>query len=633
MTKQVQFRRGTTAQHTTFTGALAEITVDTDKKVAVVHDGSTAGGFELVGRTATQTLTNKTLSTPTFTGNPILGDNVILHFGSATASTGDLQVKSDGTTSYIEERTSALRIYSNDLYLQDYTNAKIYLRAQASGSVQLNHNNSLKLETTATGATVTGTLTATALSTGASGTGVNINATGTITGPATITIDPAAIGDDTGTVEIKGNLTVQGTTTTINSTTSVIADPLIELRKGTSITAADGGIQVNLTTDGAGAVTGYQRIQWNNTFTRWETTDGTTAKPIVNTIDSQTIDGSKSFVNNLTASGSNATIQFSPTGTGTVTISPATAGTINNMSIGATTKASGAFTTLAVKDTSANFDVAFVPTSSTALTANRNLTFDVVNAARTIKLAGNIDIANNLTTSGNFALTLTTTNTTNVTLPTSGTLLTTSGSGSSLTFGTGSLSLAGNLTTSGAFAVTLTATAATNVTLPTTGTLATLTNTTFVGTTSIALNRTSAELALTGITGFSTVAATGANSTGISIITGATTTSGNSGDVSIDVGAAATTLGVINIATTNATTVNVGSTSKNTTLNVRGNATGGTATIGTNVTTGIVNLFTGVTGTINLGTTGAAIVVPEPATSSSAATKSYVDAMAVAMGL
>jgi hypothetical protein len=44
MTKQVQFRRGTTAQHATFTGALAEVTVDTDKKTLIVHDGTTAGG-------------------------------------------------------------------------------------------------------------------------------------------------------------------------------------------------------------------------------------------------------------------------------------------------------------------------------------------------------------------------------------------------------------------------------------------------------------------------------------------------------------------------------------------------------------------------------------------------------------
>lgn len=42
-----QRRRGTTAQHASFTGLLGEVTVDTDKDVVVVHDGSTAGGFPL----------------------------------------------------------------------------------------------------------------------------------------------------------------------------------------------------------------------------------------------------------------------------------------------------------------------------------------------------------------------------------------------------------------------------------------------------------------------------------------------------------------------------------------------------------------------------------------------------------
>jgi hypothetical protein len=45
MAKRVQFRRGTTAQHSLFVGAPGEITVDVDKKVVVVHDGVTAGGF------------------------------------------------------------------------------------------------------------------------------------------------------------------------------------------------------------------------------------------------------------------------------------------------------------------------------------------------------------------------------------------------------------------------------------------------------------------------------------------------------------------------------------------------------------------------------------------------------------
>lgn len=47
MATQIQRRRGTTAQHSTFTGALGELTVDTDKKTVVVHDGITAGGHPL----------------------------------------------------------------------------------------------------------------------------------------------------------------------------------------------------------------------------------------------------------------------------------------------------------------------------------------------------------------------------------------------------------------------------------------------------------------------------------------------------------------------------------------------------------------------------------------------------------
>lgn len=56
MATQVQLRRGTTAQHSTFTGALGELTIDTDKDVPVVHDASTAGGFPLAKETHTHTL-------------------------------------------------------------------------------------------------------------------------------------------------------------------------------------------------------------------------------------------------------------------------------------------------------------------------------------------------------------------------------------------------------------------------------------------------------------------------------------------------------------------------------------------------------------------------------------------------
>lgn len=153
--------------------------------------------------------------------------------------------------------------------------------------------------------------------------------------------------------------------------------------------------------------------------------------------------------------------------------------------------------TLALRDTSAAFDVSIGATSSTALTAARALTLDVVNASRTLKLGGNIDIAGNFTTSGANALTLTTTGATNVTLPTSGTLVNTAvtslsslatvgtitsgtwnGSiisptygGTGVNNGSSTITLGGNLTTSGAFTTTLTVTGNTSVTLPTSGTL------------------------------------------------------------------------------------------------------------------------------------------------------------------
>jgi len=46
---------------------------------------------------------------------------------------------------------------------------------------------------------------------------------------STIILDPAGIGDDTGTVQIKGNLQVDGTTTTVNSTTITIDDVVLTL--------------------------------------------------------------------------------------------------------------------------------------------------------------------------------------------------------------------------------------------------------------------------------------------------------------------------------------------------------------------------------------------------------------------
>ena len=58
MSTQVQIRRGNTAQTAAFTGSIAELTVDTDKKVVVVHDGTTAGGIPLSKESTASTIFN-----------------------------------------------------------------------------------------------------------------------------------------------------------------------------------------------------------------------------------------------------------------------------------------------------------------------------------------------------------------------------------------------------------------------------------------------------------------------------------------------------------------------------------------------------------------------------------------------
>ena len=101
MATQIQFRRGTTAENNAFTGALAEITVDTTLNVARVHDGSTVGGFQLVGANSAQNLTNKTFGTTTFSPNVSVLQSVFVGStaNTTTYSNPTLVIKAANTSS------------------------------------------------------------------------------------------------------------------------------------------------------------------------------------------------------------------------------------------------------------------------------------------------------------------------------------------------------------------------------------------------------------------------------------------------------------------------------------------------------------------------------------------------------
>ena len=108
---------------------------------------------------------------------------------------------------------------------------------------------------------VSGIISAAQFVTGASGSAIGIN-TNTISGPSEIIIDPAAVGDNTGAVRIKGDLYVDGTQTFINSTTIELAD----FNVGIATT-----VGTNALLDGAGIGIGSTNIRktltWNNSST------------------------------------------------------------------------------------------------------------------------------------------------------------------------------------------------------------------------------------------------------------------------------------------------------------------------------------------------------------------------------
>jgi len=121
MAKLLKLRRGTTTQHGSFTGAEGEVTIDTTKDTAVVHDGSQAGGRPLaredlnnvsgttvLGRISTNTLNGSKLVDASVTSAKITNNTIVnadINSSAAIAGTkvspnfGSQNVSTTGTVS------------------------------------------------------------------------------------------------------------------------------------------------------------------------------------------------------------------------------------------------------------------------------------------------------------------------------------------------------------------------------------------------------------------------------------------------------------------------------------------------------------------------------------------------------
>ncbi len=103
MARQVQFRRGTTAQTNSFTGAVGEVTVNTDKDTVVVHDGSTAGGHPLPTSLADLGVTSSAAELNALDGIPATLTATELGYVDGVTSAIQTQLNAKGTVSSLSD--------------------------------------------------------------------------------------------------------------------------------------------------------------------------------------------------------------------------------------------------------------------------------------------------------------------------------------------------------------------------------------------------------------------------------------------------------------------------------------------------------------------------------------------------
>tara|TARA_B100001250_G_scaffold405247_1_gene422439 strand:- start:802 stop:1533 length:732 start_codon:yes stop_codon:yes gene_type:complete len=130
MAKLLKLRRGTTSQHSSFTGAEGEVTVDTTKDTAVVHDGSQAGGRPLLredlGNIGTGTVTHAMLAGDCIDGDN-LADNAVdsEHYTDGSIDTDHIQDLNVTTAKIAADAITGAKIADDAIDSEHYANGSI----------------------------------------------------------------------------------------------------------------------------------------------------------------------------------------------------------------------------------------------------------------------------------------------------------------------------------------------------------------------------------------------------------------------------------------------------------------------------------------------------------------------------
>ena len=396
-------------------------------------------------------------------------------------------------------------------------------------------------------------------------------------GPGSITLGTVVLSDNAGSLTVSGsgpvsfgnttitgNLTVNGTTTTINSATLAVDDKNLELGSVATISGLTGTIVSSATTSIITGLSSTVGMIPGQALTKVSGTGIFGTSPLVTSIDSAT---------QITITSNTA----NTLGSITFDVGGATDATANGGGItllGATNK------TIVWDSTNLNW------TSSEHWNIATGKTFKI-NAIDVLSATTVLGSATGITVGG--------TSTTTVGLGTNTSAANTVTVGGAITGNI--LKIAG--TTGGT--VNLTSDVTSGIVNIFTGSTGGTVNLATSGSNSINLGGSGSTITVGGTAGNGTLSISGNSGSGTATVTSNVT----SGIINMFAGVT----GAINIGG-GASTITVGTSTGNSTLQIQGNNTSGTATITTNITTGTINVFNSVTtATINIGNSTSNVLV------------------------
>ena len=295
MATQVQFRRGTAAQNNNFTGAEGELSVNLSNKSLRLHDGVTAGGFEIARKDFTNVTFGATVL-PTLNTTYNLGSSTFKFLNVHSQEfTGALTGNADTATALETARTINGVSFDGtaDITIEASIDKTLFISEgleDSGGLTQFDGGTDVTLRLKNS---------------------PNFSDTNLLKWDNTNEqfVD-SSITDDGTTVTIAGNLNVTGSTTTISTTNLEVTDKLIIIGDGTTTTQAADGAGFNIGTSGVSLTYDLANTSWTSSES-WNLATGKTYKIAGTTVIGSTSLGANIVSSSLTSVGTLTSLDVS----------------------------------------------------------------------------------------------------------------------------------------------------------------------------------------------------------------------------------------------------------------------------------------------------------------------------------